>query len=266
MAQTQADKLLNRITALHRSLRLEDADDTPSALERDLMLGYLRDLYAIYSDLDLEDRKPQAATAPTMAPPDPPREVPKPPTVPEPTPPQPTSPEPRPEVPAPKPEPSTPPPAPESPTPARGPEVPNAPVPPPPAPPVAEHTAKIDPEYQDQPAPNPPQPASEPNMSPDVEALFEDPEGISGVNNMLVRQRVTDLNRALSINNRVLFANKLFNGNDELNEALKSLNLKGSMANAKPMLADLAQQHRWTKEDREETAREFIDLVRRRYA
>ena len=108
MAQTQADKLLNRITALHRSLRLEDADDTPSALERDLMLGYLRDLYAIYTDLDVEERTPKTATTPTMAPPDPPREVPKPPTVPEPTPPQPTSPEPRPEVPAPKPEPSTP--------------------------------------------------------------------------------------------------------------------------------------------------------------
>ena len=266
MAQTQADKLLNRITALHRSLRLEDQDDTPSALERDLMLGYLRDLYAIYSDIGVEDRKAKPAASPRMAPPDPPKEVPEVPSVPEPTPPRPTSPEPRPEVPAPKPEPPTPSPAPESPVPTREPEVPNAPVPPPPAPPVAEHTAKIDPKFRDEPAPNPPQPTSQPNMSPEVEALFQDPESNSGINNRLVRQRVSDLNRALSINNRVLFANKLFNGNDELNEALKSLNLKGSMANAKPMLVDLAQEHRWTKEDKEEVAREFIELVRRRYA
>ena len=239
MAQTQADKLLSRITALHRSLRLEDADDTPSALERDLMLGYLRDLYAIYLEVD----SGSAATPPKPVP-DPvpmPREVP---------PPAPAEPAPEPERPAP----------------ARPPEVPDVPVPPPPAPPVATHTARIDPRYDDRPAPAPPQPSPGPNVSPKIAALFQESDDAASLGNRLVSHRVTDLNRSLSINNRVIFSKKLFRSNDELNEALKALNLKGSMENAKPMLMDLAQRHHWAEEERQETAREFIDLVRRRYA
>ena len=250
MSQTKADKLLSRITALHRSLDLDDTDDAPSALERDLMLGYLRDLYAIYLDQDAQPPR---------------REAPKKPATP-------ATPEPQPEIkpikptppPLRKPEPEVPAPPQEAPAPAPPPEAPDVPVPPPPAPAMAEHTAKIDPEFK-RPAPNPPQPGPTANTSPEVEKLFaENDEG--GLNNKLMRQRVTDLTRSLSINNRVLFSNKLFGGNEELNAALKDLNLKGSFSNARPTLVDLAQQHRWAEEDRRETAREFIDLVRRRYA
>ena len=255
MAQTQADKLLSRITALHRSLRLEDADDTPSALERDLMLGYLRDLYAIYLAVD-----PQSAATPPKTAPDP---VPMPREVPEPAPTPPPTPAPRPDPPA---RPTVPAPEPERPAPASPPEVPDAPVPPPPSPPVAQHTARIDPRYDDRPAPAPPQPSPAANVSPKVAALFQEADDSASIGNRLVSHRVTDLNRSLSINNRVLFSKKLFRSNDELNEALKALNLKGSMDNAKPMLMDLAQQHHWAEEERQETAREFIDLVRRRYA
>ena len=258
MSQAKADKLLNRITALHRSLRLEDADDAPSPLERDLMLGYLRDLYAIYLDTD--------APAPPKETPKPPTEVPQPkPPAPAPKP-EPVTPPPAPEIPAPKPEPPSPTPDPprETPAPAAPPETPDVPVPPPPAPAVAAHTARIDPEFS-RPAPNPPQPSPRPNASPAVEKLFTEPED-NGMASRLMRQRVTDLTRSLSINNRVLFANKLFRNNEELNTALKDLNLRGSFANARPLLTDLAQQHHWAEEEREETAREFIDLVRRRYA
>ncbi len=257
MSQTKADKLLNRITALHRSLQLDDEDDAPSALERDLMLGYLRDLYALYHDVGSEKQKDERKPTPQVSTPAPPKAAPMPPDPPKPVDPPPAPPKPEPEIPAPQPE---------KPAPASPPEIPEAPVPPPPAPPFAEHTARIDPEFNDRPAPNPPQPAPAPNLSPEVDALFQEPNGSNGINTRLVRQRVSDLNRALSINNRVLFSNKLFNGNEELNEALKTLNLKGSMSNAKPMLIDLAQQHQWASEEREETAREFIDLVRRRYA
>ncbi|MGB3800472.1 MAG: hypothetical protein WA952_11720, partial [Lewinella sp.] len=226
----------------------------PSALERDLMLGYLRDLYSIYLEVGTESEGPARS-----APPPPKRETPvTPPEPPKPTTPPPAPPKPKePEVPATRPEPAAP---------STPPELPDAPVPPPAAPPVAEHTARIDPKYDDRPAPNPPKPAPTTNNSAEVEALFHETDNGNGLGNRLGRQRVADLTRALSINNRVLFANKLFNGNEELNDALKSLNLKGSMANAKPMLVDLAQQHRWSTEEREETAREFIDLVRRRYA
>ena len=115
--------------------------------------------------------------------------------------------------------------------------------------------------------PTPPAPApvpkAKPGGDPDVEALFE-PE--AGMGNQMMRQKVSDLTRALSINNRVLFSNRLFGSNDQLNAALKDLNLKGSMEYAKPTLRELAGQHHWAAEDKRETAREFIDLVRRRYA
>ncbi|WP_116127207.1 hypothetical protein [Lewinella sp. IMCC34183] len=253
MSQTKADKLLSRITALHRSLQLDDEDDAPSRLERDLMLGYLRDLYAVYLDAGTDaPRKPTPAELPDPKPAPP---SPKP---------APTHPSPAPEVPAPKPEPPAPAPRPEAPAPASPPEAPDVPVPPPPAPPVAEHTAKINPEFK-RPAPNPPQPSPAPNTGPGVQKLFQDTDD-GGLANRLMRQRVTDLTRSLSINNRVLFSKKLFRDNEELNAALKELNLRGSFDNAKPLLVDLAQEHRWAEEEREETAKEFIDLVRRRYA
>ncbi|THH36455.1 hypothetical protein [Neolewinella litorea] len=246
MLQTKADKLLSRITALHRSLQLDDEDDAPSALERDLMLGYLRDLYALY--LEVGEKKassprempPRPATPPATPAPEPPPPPPAPVKTPEP------------EVPA----------TPRQPTPAPAapPEVPDVPVPPPPAPAMAAHTARVEP--QTKPTNGK---ASGSNAPAAVESLFREPEE-SSLTNRLMRQRVTDLTRSLSINNRVLFSNKLFGGNEELNAALKDLNLRGSFANAKPLLVELAREHEWAEEERQETAREFIDLVRRRYA
>ena len=228
----KADRLLRRITTLHEQLRQDD-DDSPSRLERDLMLGYLRELYAVYTELDEPKEEPaqKKEDAPERAS-SPPTTVTQ---------------------------------QPHNPTTQPPPPVPSVPVPPPPAPTFTAHTARVEPVVSDRPAPNPPQPTPAPNLSPEVQDLFEEKDQ-SGIAGRMMRQRVTDLNRALSINNRVLFANKLFDGNDGLNDALKTLNLRGSFANAKPLLIDLAQQHDWTREDRQETAREFIDLVRRRYA
>ncbi len=250
MSQSKADRLISRITALHHSLQLDKDESGPSRLERDLMLGYLREVYDLYLNVG-------NATAEQQVKQDTP--TPEPPTAP--TPPPAPKPEPA-KTPTPPP-PPPPTPAPPAPEPTFVPEVPAAPVPPPPAPAYTAHTAKIDPEYT-RPAPNPPQPAPRPNASPEVEALFKENEN-AGLSRR-IQQKVSDLTRALSINNRVLFSNKLFASNDELNAALKELNLKGSFANARPQLVDLAQLHHWADEDRQETAREFIDLVRRRYA
>jgi len=48
MPQSPSDRLINRITALHRSLQLDEGGKL-STMERDLMLGYLRELYEIYA-------------------------------------------------------------------------------------------------------------------------------------------------------------------------------------------------------------------------
>ncbi len=213
MANPKADRLLQRITALHKSLQL-DPDTDPSAMERDLMLGYLRDLYDCYLNQDTPVVPPAPRPAPVSTP------------TPTPTPP------PAPVVSAPPPSPAP------TPTPA--------PVPPP--------------------APAPPQPAPEPNLSPEVRELFEEHHG-ADLAARLGRQRISDLTRAMTINNRVLFSNTLFDNNNELmNTVLVSLNLKGSFDNAKDTLVDLAQRHQWAEESKRDTAREFIELVRRRYA
>ena len=265
----KADRLLRRITTLHEQLRQDD--DSPSRLERDLMLGYLRELYTVYTELDEPKEEPaqkkentpeRASSPPTTATQQPNNPT----TQPPPTPP--TTATQQPNNPTTQPPPTPPTTAtqqPNNPTTQPPPPIPSVPVPPPPAPTLTAHTARVEPMISDRPAPNPPQPAPAPNLSPEVQDLFEEKDQ-SGIAGRMMRQRVTDLNRALSINNRVLFANKLFNGNDGLNDALKTLNLRGSFANAKPLLIDLAQQHDWAREDRQETAREFIDLVRRRYA
>lgn len=208
MSPSKADRLITRITALHHSLEM-DKDEGPSPLERDLMLGYLRELYDIYlnqGDKLIEAGRTSAAPPARSAPP---------------------------EVIAPA---SAPPPDP--------PQVREGPTPPP----VGQAVS--------------PQAASQPD--PEIEALFEQEDGTGSP---LMRQKVNDLTRALSINNRVLFANKLFgNDNEALNVALRDLNLKGSIEYARPTLANLASRHHWAESQRQETAREFIDLVRRRYA
>ena len=214
MNSPQADRLLSRITALHKSLQL-DPDQAPSALERDLMLGYLRELYDCYRE---------AGAAPASPPP-PKRAAAPPPPAPTPTPP-------------PAPPPSSPPP------------VPRAPVPPPPAPSLTANVATV--------APSP--------ASPEIEELLAEQSG-ADLAARLGRQPISDLTRALTINNRVQFARDLFGGNTELlNTVLRDLNARGSMAAARPVIVDLAQRHDWADDGRRAAAREFIELVRRRYA
>ena len=240
MSQSSADRLISRITALHKSLQLDEGAQ-PSAMERDLMLGYLRELYELYAEAGRVGVK-------TVAPP--------------------TAPSPAP-APAPAPPPYVPP-APAAPAAeVQPPEAPPAPKPAPPKPkpaPVAE-------EPQPAPAPPPapkPAPAPAPIAAPvttaasgAVKALFvEDPHA-----NPFGRQPLKDLTKSLTINNRVLFTRDLFGGDNELlNTTLRTLNTSGSEAAAQPVLESLARRFDWTEEDKKETAREFIELVRRRYA
>ena len=84
MPQTNADRLLNRITALHKSLQLDEGGHV-SKMERDLMLNYLREFYEIYAsgtiappaakaspETIVETPKPSAAPPPPPTPAAPP--------------------------------------------------------------------------------------------------------------------------------------------------------------------------------------------------
>jgi len=229
MSQSSADRLISRITALHKSLQLGQGHQI-SAMERDLMLGYLRELYEIYAG--------HAAQA--MAPPVAPRVTSPPAPVPPPAPADPAEPA---EVPAPPP-----------PAPVVKKTVP-APAPPPPVVPPKPAPAPS-------PPPSPPV-APAPAGSTKVGGLFVD----EGPTSPFGRQAVKDLTRALTINNRVLFSRDLFGDDNELlNTTLRTLNSSGSFAAAQPVLESIARRFDWSEETKVETAREFIELVRRRYA
>ena len=313
MAQSNADRLLSRITSLHRSLQLDEGGSL-SAMERDLMLGYLRELYEIYAKGVPVPAAPRAASVPPPSRPMPEHTPPLgaggPPPPPAPEPPVMRQPDPTPvsrPVPPPVHEPVrtatppvTPPPsvqAPPQPTPApqltnpTPPPVPDAPVPPPPAPAYTANVVRTSPEpvtpTPPPPAPptsfapaaapdNPPQPpeggsaratanqaSTGQKIGPQIEQLFTE----STPTTRFARQPLADLTKALSINSRLLFTSDLFGGDgDLLNITLRTLNSAGAMSGARPVLENIAEKYDWASEEKQETAREFIELVRRRYA
>ena len=294
MAQSNADRLLSRITSLHRSLQLDEGGSL-SAMERDLMLGYLRELYEIYAKGVPVPAAPQAASVPPPSRPMPEHTPPLgaggPPPPPAPEPPVMRQPDPTPvsrPVPPPVHEPVrtatppvTPPPsvqAPPQPTPApqltnpTPPPVPDAPVPPPPAPAYTANVVRTSPEpvtpTPPPPAPIPPSAPATPPPAPSsgnakVAALFTE----STPTTRFARQPLADLTKALSINSRLLFTSDLFGGDgDLLNITLRTLNSAGAMSGARPVLENIAEKYDWASEEKQETAREFIELVRRRYA
>lgn len=239
MPHSQANRLLNRINALHKSLQLDEGGSL-STMERDLMLGYLRELYEYYLNAAGQPATPPPPTpVPKPAAPKPVQAAPPPPV-------QPATPPPAP-APPPKPKPVTPPPPPVE----SKPKV-EEPAPPPPP----------------KPAPSPPPaPAPAPSSaSREIAALFSR-DGGSHLAAKLGSQSVDDLTRALSINSRLLYTKELFGeDNDLLNTTLRTLNSSGSLQAARPVLESLAKRFDWTLEERRETALEFIDLIRRRYA
>jgi len=227
MSSPSAERLISRINALHKSLQLDEGAK-PSAMERDLMLGYLRELYELYAHgIDRSVAPSRAASAPATPPAPAPAPILSAPSTAAPVAPRPVIPlTPAPEASVPRPVPAP------------------APAPPPPAPAPA------------------PRPAPAPASSNLKELFAED-----GIASPFGRQSVRDLTKALTINNRVLFSRDLFGGDNELlNTSLRTLNDSGAMAAARPVLESLARRFEWPEEAKKETAREFIELVRRRYA
>ncbi|MEL6355646.1 MAG: hypothetical protein AAFQ37_01820 [Bacteroidota bacterium] len=131
-----------------------------------------------------------------------------------------------------------------------------------PAPPVVE-TPPPTPRPTPKPTP-PPRPTAK-RMSKKIESLFAQ-QPVRELSDRLSLRPIKDLTRALTINNRVQFANVLFGGNSDLmNSALQRLNAFNNMEDAKPILADLAEEFDWVDEERKPVALEFIKLVNRRY-
>jgi hypothetical protein len=228
----QAKVLLKKINTLNDSLSLDQGQI--ASIERDLMLSYVRQLYEAYLSKSPNGlATTQKAGIPTemeVSTPAPKQQV-----APEPpkrkyTPPKII------EIPDTTPEPvkvTTPPPP--------------RKVTPPPAPKSAPATA------------------NKGNNDPKIKALFDTKEA-KELSEKLSLQPLKDLTKGLSINDRLLYTNDLFNKDTTLfNEALKALNKLDSMDLARPFLEDQAAKYDWTNGEKADVAQAFIKHVRRKY-
>jgi hypothetical protein len=100
----------------------------------------------------------------------------------------------------------------------------------------------------------------------EIKALFEITHGTELLDR-LAQSPVADLNRAFSLNDRLLNIKELFFGNNRyFDETVKALNNLPNYAAAEEKLEDLAILYNWAgTEDRKKAARNFLKLVRRRF-
>ena len=188
----QAKLLLEKIITLYKTVSADEKNI--SAIERDLMLSYTRQLYEAFSD-----STPSVLAAPKVA-----QTVVAPPA-PRPVPPPPVVEQPRIIYEAPKPPVVEPPRVVEYQQPRVAPVPIPIPAPPPPPAPVPER----------------PRPIVQTQVSSDVQALFEETSG-KELSDKLSGMPIADLSKAFGLNDRLLNQNELFGGSKTyFDEAIK---------------------------------------------
>ncbi len=259
MNLSQAKTQLEKIIALYKSMSADEKNI--SAIERDLMLGYIRSLYENFLDTNPSVSPPnETRSTPTYTPPPEPKTI-----ITEPPPPPPVVERPRVEPPPPPPiverprvEPPPPPPVVERPkveSPPPPVEQPKPVVPPAPEP------------ISYQPPPPPPAPRRETSThSAEIEELFEEPSN-KELSDRLSNTAINDLTKAFGLNDRLLMQNELFANNKAVfDEILKDLNNASSFDSAKGYLIDFAKRYNWMgNPERQKHAKWFIRMVRRRF-
>ncbi len=246
MALQQSKNLLDKINSLYQNISL---DGEISSIERDLMLSYVRQFYeAILAE---SNEKPVIPPAPkpvavvVEAPPPPPKVV-EVPIVPQPAPVvvvvPPPVPKPEPkiemEIVAPKPE------------------------------PIVVQTPPTQPIVIAKPAPKAPaQPKS--LIKPTVERvertqLFEEKMS-KELSDKLGEMPIDDIKKGMSLNERIIFLNELFDGkNNEFENAVTNLNNAPNFEDAQQQLMILATRFDWSSKEKQ--AKTFIRLVKRKHS
>lgn len=141
------------------------------------------------------------------------------------------------------------------------------PPPPPPAPKPAPEPVYVAPPPPEPVFVQPPVVTHRGHHHSDSDSLFEEKKA-KELSERLAQSRIADLTRgAISLNDRPLFANLLFGGNGPLLvETLAALNSLSNFAEAKNyLLQNCVERFHWTDKSRQETAKSFIQLVRRRF-
>ncbi|MEN0049449.1 MAG: hypothetical protein AAF806_20485 [Bacteroidota bacterium] len=247
----KASILLEKINALHKGMQ---ADGKISEIEKDLMMSYVRQLYEEYMSIPKNAKVPIPRPEPTVVKEKPlafeteiirkraeprvvekPKETYKPPRIIE------IPKEVKEEI-------QTPPPAYEaSPRPA-----------------YQEPKPEPKPSYQ-APKARPVPATSTAAVSKEIKALFKEKKA-KELSEKLSASPIRDLTKAISLNDKLLFSNELFSGAlVTFNEVTRTLNDMPSKADAENYLMELAKQHNWTEDEKQDSAKAFIKLVRRRF-
>ena len=235
----QAKTQLEKIIALYKSMSADEKNI--SAIERDLMLSYIRSLYENFLDTtpSVSSNNDMRSTAVYTPPPAPVVEtkhvvIETPPPV----------------IERPKVEPPPPPRPVEQPKP-----VAVAPLAPEPVSYQAPPTVAVVTPRQ-----------STNNNTAEIEALFEEISS-NELSDRLSNTAIGDLTKAFGLNDRLLMQNELFANNKAVfDEILKDLNNASSFDSAKGYLIDFANRYHWIgNPERQKHAKWFIKTVRRRF-
>ena len=85
------------------------------------------------------------------------------------------------------------------------------------------------------------------------------------ITNKIQKPAISDINKAIGINDKFQFANELFEGNmQEYNIALQQLNNAETYESAMDYFSNLQQLYEWDIEN--ETVKRLMDLIERRYS
>jgi hypothetical protein len=104
------------------------------------------------------------------------------------------------------------------------------------------------------------------DVDPESDALFEIKKG-KEISDRLGLAPIMDLNRAFGLNDRMLYTNELFNGdNNVYKETMAVLNSFNSMAQAKIYLIEnIVSNYEWPSNGKKKQAKEFIRTISRKY-
>jgi hypothetical protein len=241
----RAQILLDKINALFKSMGVDQSNI--ASIEKDLMQSYIKQLYEIFMQIDIDQATPSSFTPPPPPLPkkkieilkEEPKKAPTPPREPSNQPPRiievpeelieevPAAPEPKAE---PKPVPKA---EPVKPSPADA------------TPPVKSNTYGADGE---------------------VEVLFEQPE-VRELSERLEQLPISDLSKAMGLNERIFTINELFGGDQgAFSEVVDALNKLDSFEEARAYLTQqVVDKYGWASKQKKKKAKNFIKLVRRRY-
>ncbi len=101
---------------------------------------------------------------------------------------------------------------------------------------------------------------------PEVEELFTIKKA-NEISEKLSQLPISDLNRAMGVNEKIFVKNELFAGDDNVfRQVIQKLNTLSSFEDAKNFLSsEVAYTYQWTDPDKKNKAKNFIQLVYRRY-